>query len=144
MPGSYGWPNNSMNQLKLISRWNFINVLIIVTQDVPAGGDAAEPEKERISSQHKSREQKQTGHFDRYSHEREVDEYEIPQTRKQQPQSVQFWTVEQDHNLVVIGVIVQHDFFLHLDDVDVLPYHANTHIREYPQAQVKTIPVYVR
>lgn len=55
MPGSDGWGYNRMYEFKFISWRNFINILVIVTKDVSLSGNAAQPQKDCIYSEHDCR-----------------------------------------------------------------------------------------
>ena len=62
-------------------------------------------------------------------------------TKNEKHNAKPFGGGEQCDNFVVVGVIVEHEFLFSVDNMDGSANHTHTDVGDYPDAEIKQIPV---
>lgn len=102
MPGSDCGGYNSVNELQFVGGRDLIDILIVVTENIPFGSNTGEPQENSIDRQHDRREQQKAGHFNTDSDKGQMNEDKICQTEHEHGKPEQFGTCQQRYDLVII------------------------------------------
>ena len=90
MPHPQRITNHSLCQLQTVARWQLVDVLVEITQQLPLGCHARQQQKYRIHGQHQSGEEKQAGEAERETVEEHLHCHEICQTESEEDEPKYF------------------------------------------------------